>query len=204
MACAKNEIGLRIAKLREKASLSQKELAGKLNVSRETVAKWENSSRDLKTEHTIALADYFGVTCDEILRGVEAKNVNVNRRLGLTDKAITRFEQLRTRRHRAVDFTLIDLVNYLAESANTDIAMSINALIKIPKGESKTEELELLEYYHMGNLYKKILLLVDKVREEIEIDTSKREELRAVQEGIAQEMRAAVTKGGEANAKKEI
>lgn len=59
------------------------------------MAKWENGSRDLKTEHTIVLADYFNVTCDYILRGVKAENVDVNKKLGLSDKAIQSLIELK-------------------------------------------------------------------------------------------------------------
>ena len=88
MLCSKLEIGGRVAKLREQNNLSQKELANALHVSRETVAKWENGSRDLKTEHTAVLADYFETNCDYILRGIDSANVDVRRDLGLTDSAI--------------------------------------------------------------------------------------------------------------------
>ena len=75
-------IGLRISKLREKRGLSQKQLADELEknglkVRRETVTQWENGSRDLKTEYTVKLADFFGVTCDYILRGIESENVDI-------------------------------------------------------------------------------------------------------------------------------
>ena len=93
MSCSKNEIGERITNLRKECGLSQQELSAALHVSREVVAKWENGTRDLKTEHTIALADYFGITCDEILRGVKAENVAINKETGLTNEAI---EILRT------------------------------------------------------------------------------------------------------------
>ena len=84
--CAK--IWQRIRELREKSGITQDRLAKELAISRETVVKWENGERDLKTEYTIKLADYFGVTCDYILRGVKAENISINKLTGLSDEAI--------------------------------------------------------------------------------------------------------------------
>ena len=95
MLCSMFDIGKRIASLREKRGLSQKELAAALHVSREIVAKWENGSRDLKTEHTVALADYFRVTCDEMLRGVSSGNVDIHKKTGLSDKAVEMLAKLK-------------------------------------------------------------------------------------------------------------
>jgi len=84
-----NEIGERIRQLREAKGLTQAQLAKELFIAkRETVSQWEAGTRDLKTEYTIKLADYFGVTCDYILRGVKAENVDINKRLGLSDESI--------------------------------------------------------------------------------------------------------------------
>lgn len=92
-------IGLRIAKLREERGLSQKQLADELEkiglkVRRETVTQWENGSRDLKTEYTVKLADFFGVTCDFILRGIESENVQIAKETGLTNKSIENLKTL--------------------------------------------------------------------------------------------------------------
>ena len=89
----RGEVGLRIARLRENRGLSQKQLSDELEkiglkVRRETVTQWENGTRDLKTEYTVKLADFFGVTCDELLRGVKAENLSVAQKTGLSDKAI--------------------------------------------------------------------------------------------------------------------
>jgi len=87
-------IGKRIKKLRENKGDTQAVVAKNLNVQRETVNHWEAGTRDLKTEYTVKLADYFGVTCDCILRGVKAENVDIHRETGLTDKAINFLKRL--------------------------------------------------------------------------------------------------------------
>lgn len=84
----KSNIGKRICELREKKGITQLELAKELFVKRETVNQWENGSRDLKTDYTIKLAEYFDVTCDYLLRGIKAENVSVIKDTGLSDKAV--------------------------------------------------------------------------------------------------------------------
>jgi len=62
-------IGGFIAALRKANGMTQKELAEKLNVSDKTVSRWErdDGAPDLSVIPTIA--EIFGVTCDELLRG---------------------------------------------------------------------------------------------------------------------------------------
>lgn len=95
----REEVGLRIARLRESRRLSQKQLSDELEkiglkVRRETVTQWEAGTRDLKTEYTVKLADFFGVTCDEILRGIKSENLSAAKETGLSDGAITKLRQL--------------------------------------------------------------------------------------------------------------
>ncbi|MCL2366660.1 MAG: helix-turn-helix transcriptional regulator [Oscillospiraceae bacterium] len=94
MSCSAIDIGKRVAKLREGRGLSQGELAAELHVSREVVAKWENGTRDLKTQYTISLADYFDITCDELLRGIKSENINTHEVTGLSDDAIDTLRRL--------------------------------------------------------------------------------------------------------------
>lgn len=65
----KRTIGGFIAALRKANGMTQKDLAEKLNVSDKTVSRWEreDSSPDLSVIPVIA--EIFGVTCDELLRG---------------------------------------------------------------------------------------------------------------------------------------
>lgn len=65
----KKTIGGLIAALRKANGLTQKELAEKLNVSDKTVSRWErdDGAPDLSTIPVIA--EIFGITCDELLRG---------------------------------------------------------------------------------------------------------------------------------------
>lgn len=62
-------IGKTIAKLRKKHSLTQSELALKLNVSAKTVSKWESGHGFPEITQFPALAEVFGVSIDYLMTG---------------------------------------------------------------------------------------------------------------------------------------
>lgn len=74
-------IGERLLKLRREKNLSQEELANVLDVSRQTISKWETDQSLPDSDKIIPLCNYFGITSDELLTGnsniKEAKQDNV-------------------------------------------------------------------------------------------------------------------------------
>lgn len=61
----------RIQSLRKKKGLSQYDLADEMGVSRQAVSKWENGQSIPDIEKIILLSDYFNVSTDYIIKGVE-------------------------------------------------------------------------------------------------------------------------------------
>ena len=74
-------IGERLLKLRREKNISQEELANELDVSRQTISKWETDQSQPDFDKIIPLCEYFGITSDELLTGntniKEAKEINV-------------------------------------------------------------------------------------------------------------------------------
>lgn len=68
----KKTIGSLIAALRKANGLTQRELAEKLGVSDKTVSRWERDEGLPDLSLIPVLAEIFGVTCDELLRGERA------------------------------------------------------------------------------------------------------------------------------------
>ncbi len=64
----------RIANLRNARKISQAELAEALEVSRQAVSKWENGTSTPELEKVIKLAQYFGLTLDELVNGTDEEN----------------------------------------------------------------------------------------------------------------------------------
>ena len=58
----------KILALRTQLGLSQGELAEKLEVSRQSVSKWETAQSVPELDKLIRLADLFGVSVDELVR----------------------------------------------------------------------------------------------------------------------------------------
>ena len=63
------EFNNRLYELRKQKGLSQEELANKLNVSRQTVSKWEIGDSTPDMEKLIALSDLFEISLDELVMG---------------------------------------------------------------------------------------------------------------------------------------
>ncbi len=61
----------RIQHLRKTKGISQEELADKIGVSRQAVSKWESEQTSPDLEKVILMSDYFEVTTDYLLKGIE-------------------------------------------------------------------------------------------------------------------------------------
>ena len=66
---AKNTVGQFIAALRKANGMTQQEVADRLNVSNKAVSRWERDECSPDITLIPAIAEMFGVTCDELLRG---------------------------------------------------------------------------------------------------------------------------------------
>ncbi len=65
----KKTIGGFIAALRKASGMTQRDLADRLNVSDKTVSRWERDDGAPDLSLIPVIAEIFGVTCDELLRG---------------------------------------------------------------------------------------------------------------------------------------
>ncbi len=57
----------RIKELRQEKSLSQANVAKAIGVSQKAIDYWERGVNEPKASYIIALADFFGVSCDYLL-----------------------------------------------------------------------------------------------------------------------------------------
>lgn len=64
-------LGENIYRLRTEKNMSQGDLADALEVSRQSVSKWENDSAVPELEKLVKMADIFGVSIDELVTGKE-------------------------------------------------------------------------------------------------------------------------------------
>lgn len=63
------DLGTTIARLRAQRNLSQGDLAEALDVSRQSVSKWETNASTPDLDKLVKLSQFFGVTLDELVNG---------------------------------------------------------------------------------------------------------------------------------------
>ena len=63
-------LGERILAMRTRLGISQSALAEKLDVSRQSVSKWETDASVPELDKLVAMCELFGVSMDELVRGV--------------------------------------------------------------------------------------------------------------------------------------
>ena len=85
----RNSIGRFIAVLRKANGMTQQEMADRLNVSNKAVSRWERDECSPDLTLIPAIAEMFGVSCDELLRGERLTGSLDSEKLGhKTDRQI--------------------------------------------------------------------------------------------------------------------
>ena len=73
------KIGNQLLELRKKSGMSQEEVAEKLNVTRQTVSKWETDQSTPDFDKIAPLCDLFGITTDTLFHGTtDAKTISAS------------------------------------------------------------------------------------------------------------------------------
>lgn len=67
------DLGNRLLNLRKEKHLSQEELAEKLDVTRQTISKWETNQSTPDFDKIVPICDLFEITADELLKGEKTK-----------------------------------------------------------------------------------------------------------------------------------
>lgn len=65
----------KLISLRKSKGLSQEELGAKLNVSRQTISKWESCQSYPDFQRLVLLSDFFGLTLDELVKDIDVQEV---------------------------------------------------------------------------------------------------------------------------------
>lgn len=65
----------KLINLRKSKSLSQEEMGAQLQVSRQTISKWETGQSYPDFQRLVLLSDYFGLMLDELVKDIEVEDV---------------------------------------------------------------------------------------------------------------------------------
>lgn len=80
--------------IRKKQGLSQEELGMELQVSRQTISKWESGQSYPDFQKLVQLSDYFGMSLDELVKDIDVQDV---REKNLTEeKVASMFSDIQT------------------------------------------------------------------------------------------------------------
>ena len=77
------DIGEKINKIRKMSGMTQEELAEKLNVSRQTISKWEKGISSPDLECAVSLCELFQLSLDDFMKGDQT--VKKEEKLSLQD-----------------------------------------------------------------------------------------------------------------------
>lgn len=72
-AAIRRTLGETLREHRTRCNMTQEFVAESLGVTRQAVSKWETGAAEPSTTNLLALAKLYGVSADELLRGVEQR-----------------------------------------------------------------------------------------------------------------------------------
>lgn len=75
----------KLLEIRKKQGLSQEELGMELQVLRQTISKWESGQSYPDFQRLVMLSDYFNMTLDELVKGIDVQDV---REKNMTDEKV--------------------------------------------------------------------------------------------------------------------
>jgi len=84
-----------LVKLRKDKGISRKILAEAIGISSTSIKYYENAERVPDIEVLVKIADYFKVTCDELLKGVKSPDKNIYKDLWLSYRALETLRKLK-------------------------------------------------------------------------------------------------------------
>ena len=110
----KKTIGKFIAVLRKANGMTQKDLAGRLFVSDKTISRWERDECDPDLSLIPAIAELFGITTDELLRGernsLEATITEEPKPSAKSDKQFKTMLRARVRKYKNLSLISFGLI----------------------------------------------------------------------------------------------
>ena len=122
-------LGERLSKLRKEKGLSQEEAADKINVTRQTISKWELDQSLPDFDKIIPICKLYDITSDELLNGTEEKDNtykdNINDKLAV---------EVRTKKAKIISVSLIFFVLSLIWVVAVDELFSSNTDVLVIAG----------------------------------------------------------------------
>ena len=101
-----SSLGERLLNLRKEKKLSQEELADKLNVTRQTISKWETDQSMPDFDKIVPLCELYGITPNELFIELNGDNISKN------DKSVYDLEEEKLRTSKKAKGIALSVVLY--------------------------------------------------------------------------------------------
>jgi transcriptional regulator with XRE-family HTH domain len=111
-----NTFAQNLAALRKEKGLTQEDLADLLNVSRQSVSKWESGKGYPNMERMIFLADYYGVSLDDLAHRAVSGRKETRYQARSFSETVDAFLNNLSPKQKTVFYILVFLVLLLAFS----------------------------------------------------------------------------------------
>ena len=115
-------IGEKLYELRKAKNLSQEEVADKLNVTRQTVSKWETNQSMPDLDKVVPLCELFEITTEELLTG---KTVNDNNRAKVKEIKEERVLTRQEIRRKSAEVVSMSVFIYIVAIAFIAVAIPV-------------------------------------------------------------------------------
>ena len=165
------DVRFRLSGLREQMGLDKAHIADILDISVDQYSKIESGNRGLKALHAITLADFYNVSCDYILRGIDSENVDVCSRTALDQETLA---VLVDNKNKSVydpsalkdKFALLDDIGERMKDADGDILDKLDEDLRIVETEILLAKVEANEY-SVSNAFLNRLIQDERLWEEL-------------------------------------
>lgn len=97
------EIAQRVRQLRNDRGWTQEILAKKIGIKRSALNMKEQCARKFNADEIIRISDAFGITAEELVRGIRPEQLEIHENIGLSSEAIRCLQDFRTRSPENMD-----------------------------------------------------------------------------------------------------
>lgn len=131
------EIGTKLNQLRKLSGMTQEQFAEKLNVSRQTISKWETGNTSPDLDSIVRICKIFHVSSDDLLMGGEAMEGETNRSNG-NDERITLDDLMKMNLHNrrmtlllisGLIFMMVGILNFAYVTALENATLSTQYML---------------------------------------------------------------------------
>ena len=126
------QIGKKISQLRKMSGLSQEQFAEKMDVSRQTISKWENGASVPDWESMIKISCIFSITLDELAEN-EDDAKSEKQSMGLTLQDLIKINASNRRKTillmAAIELMVISILSVIVIAIINDATLSIQYML---------------------------------------------------------------------------